>query len=174
MASVLLATSVVGISGSLAASYQSETFAQQRRAASAAARKAMESVTALPLDPAVAGQPALSDFQPQQQGGSSSTTTTSGSLLGSVVAILGLNLFGGPITTTTTPGETPPNTPVTPAEPTLTTPNINVARRASLTGAESATGDFATVTVTVPLTDDRLVRVRRLVTSVEAESNQSQ
>lgn len=162
IASVLLATSVVGISGVLASSYQNQTHARLRREASLTGRKVMETITALPMDPAVSGQAALANYQPATT--TTTTTTSGGGLLGGLlgnVNVLGINVSSSTTSTTTTT-----------SSGATQTIGVNVDRRATLNGTASATGDFAIVTVDVPAGDAQAaLRLRRLVTSVEAAGN---
>ena len=171
MASVLLATSVVGISGAIATSYQNQTQIQARRDASLAGRKVMESMTALPMDPATAGQPSLSDYQQASTTTTVTATTSTGGLLGGILASLNINVLGiGVVTATTTTTST--QTPAAAAA--AAAPAVSVDRRATLNGAASTTGDFATVIVTVPTSGKQPpLKLRRLVTSAEASSNQA-
>lgn len=166
IASVLLATSVVGISGTLAASYQTQAQLGLRGNAALAGRKVMETVTAMPLDPAAAGQASLADYQTTS---TTTTTSTTGSLLGGILSRIGVGVLGTGVTTTTTTSSSDAPTPTTAA-----TPVVSVARAATLNGAASATGDFAIVTVSVSV-DGRQppIKLRRLVTVAEASGNQT-
>lgn len=167
IASVLLATSVVGISGVIASSYQIQTQVQLRRDAAVAGREVMETVTALPLDPATVGQSSLADFQPASQ---TTTTTTTTGLLGGILPSVNINLLGIGISI----GGSSSAPKATPAALAAAAPTISVDRRATLNGTTSATGDFALVTVLVP-TDGKQapLKLRRLVTSAEAAANQA-
>lgn len=164
IASVLLATSVVGIGGALAASYQNQVAAQARRDAILAGRKVMDSITALPMDPAVAGQASLADYVPANS--TTTTTTTNTGLLGGLLPYISVNVLNVGVTLGTS---TTTNATAASAAPT-----ISVERRASLDGAVSSTGDFALVTVLTPVDAKQAPRkLRRLVTRTEAAANQA-
>ena len=127
IASVLLATCVVGISGALIAAAQNQSFAVARRASSVDGRKQMENVLALPMDPTTSGQASIADYK-------TAKTTSSGS-------------------------------------------TISIDRRSTLNGTASTTGDFAVVSVVVPVTPTNgrasTITIKRLVTAAEATANRT-
>ena len=159
IASVLLATCVVGITGALSASYQNQAYASAQRAASVSGRKMMENVLALPMDPATAGQASIADYLPAA---SQTTATCSTSALSSLLSSLTFSLVKFPAVQVTTPST---------SVATASTSSITIDRRSTLNGTKSTTGDFAVVTVSVPAAGTSSVKFKRLVTSVETTAN---
>ncbi len=143
IASVLLAVTVIAVSGAISASYAQEAYAARRMDALKSGAQLIDEVSALPIDPASASNPSIMGYNAY-------TDTAPIEQLKSVVG-----------TSTSTTSATS-STTAQKAKRTL-----QVVRKTSLAGATSAAGDFAIVGVVVD-NGDQQVKLKRLVTSAEA------
>lgn len=139
-ASVLLAVTVVAISGAISASYAQDHYAEQRRLALLSGSQLLNEVTSLPIDGATATDPSIMKYNNYTDEAAIQDLT---SVVGGTVA-------------------------ATAAEDAKSaTRTINVDRKVSLNGTASATGDFTVVGVSVENARQN-VTLKRLVTSAES------
>lgn len=197
MASVLLAFSVVGVSGVILSSYAHDRQSIARRDAVAAANALMSELTALPFVAGSATDVGLTDFssysdtttssngksataQAAQNKGKTTAAATASGQAGLVSGVLGLvnGLLGGSSSNahvhnsgSPTPAATTPAPTVTTTVPATTASRtVTVYRENTINGPSTPTGDLAVVTVDASIGDGQVIRIRRLVSSTEAES----
>ena len=196
IASVMLAVSVIGVSGMILSSYAHDEHSAAQNEAIATGEALMEELSALPFTAGSSDDVGLADFA------SYSDTTTSGvttvatakkaqtkgkSNLARLIKRLKKNadddnqvglignlvgLVNGLLSNSNANNGTPPSsTPVaTTATPLTASRAVSVARMDTLNGAPAAAGDLALVTVDVTMSTGQVMRIRRLVSSTEAAS----
>jgi Tfp pilus assembly protein PilV len=142
IATVLLAVSVMAISGAITASYSQDQYARDRRAALASGAQLLDEVTALPIDSANSGNPSIMQY----------STFTDQATVGNLTSVV-----------------SGVSNPVSTASAKKATRKVSVKRMASLSGVDNATGDFAVVGVEVD-NGGEAITVNRLVTAAEANA----
>ncbi|MFT3785244.1 MAG: prepilin-type N-terminal cleavage/methylation domain-containing protein [Tepidisphaeraceae bacterium] len=139
-ASVVLALGVVAIATTTTASYSQERFAEERRQGTELAQQLMEQISGMPIDPPIAGAPAIKNYN-----GFTDTVRT-----------------GDMPTTVSTTSTTPDPS----AAATTFVRRVAVQRFDSLSTANATTGQLALVTIDVTTPLGQTVRLRKLIVPV--------
>lgn len=151
IASTLLSVSVVAISGAINASYAHDQFARDKQLALASGAQLLDELTALPIDSATAGNPSIMTYSTYSDEGAINELT-------SVVSTTAPQAAAAAVAQADSTDA---------AAQRVAKRKVSVKRRASSTGSESATGDFALVAVEVKQ-GEQAVTIRRMVTAAEA------
>ncbi len=142
LASVLLSVTVLAVSGAISASYSQDEYAAQHRAALASGTQLLDEISALPLD-AAGTDPSVNKY----------ATYSDEADIADLKSVVGTSTASA-------------STSEKKAKRT-----VSVVRKTGPSGADSATGDFATVCVVVQNSNED-VCVKRMITSAEANAGQ--